>query len=194
MALTSGDYHGVITAARNSLEATPNHAVAVQLAAQEAKAWARIGDKRQTEVSLDRGRKLLDSLPYPDNLDHHFIVDPTKFDFYAMDCYRLLGEDPLAHTLADAVVQASTDFDGTERAPTRLAVARITLGVVAARDGDLEQAVQLGSQALSGTRKSLPSLIMASRDLTKVLKGPVRPRERHRRLSRRTEHRARCQS
>ena len=145
MALTSGDYHGVIAAARNGLEAAPNHAVAVQLAAQEAKAWARIGDKRQTEVSLDRGRRLLDSLPYPENLDHHFVVDPTKFDFYAMDCYRLLGEDPLAHTLADAVVQASTDFDGTERAPMRLAEARITLGVVAARDGDLEQAVQLGS-------------------------------------------------
>ena len=168
--MTAGDYHGVIAAARNGLEAAPNHAVAVQLAAQEAKAWARIGDKRQTEVSLDRGRRLLDSLPYPENLDHHFVVDPTKFDFYAMDCYRLLGEDPLAHNLADAVIQASTDFDGRERAPMRVAEARITLGVVAARDGDLEQAVQLGGQALSGQRKSLPSLVMVSRDLTKVLK------------------------
>lgn len=170
MDLTTGDYHGVIAAARNGLESAPNHAVAVQLAAQEAKAWARIGDKRQTEVSLDRGRRLLDSLPYPENLDHHFVVDPTKFDFYAMDCYRLLGEDPLAQTLADAVVQASTDFDGTERAPMRVAEARITLGVLAARDGDLEHAVQLGGQALSGDRKLLPSLVMVSRDLTKVLK------------------------
>lgn len=84
-------------------------------------------------------------------------------------------------------VQASTDFDGTERAPMRLAEARITLGVVAARGGDLEQAVQLGSQALSGKRKSLPSLIMASRDLTKELKDRY-ARERHRRLSRRTEY------
>jgi len=37
--------------------------VAVQLAAQEAKAWARIGDRRQTEVALDQGRRLLDVLP-----------------------------------------------------------------------------------------------------------------------------------
>jgi hypothetical protein len=170
MALTSSDYHGVISAARNGLDAAPNHPVAVQLAAQEAKAWARIGDKRQTEVSLDRGRRLLDSLPYPDNLDHHFVVDPTKFDFYAMDCYRHLGEDPIAKALADAVMQASTDFDGTERAPMRIAEARITQGVVAAREGDLEHAVQLGGQALSNERKSLPSLIMVSRDLTRVLK------------------------
>lgn len=109
-------------------DAAPSHAVAVQLAAQEAKAWARMGDKRQTEVSLDRGRRLLDSLPYPDNLDHHFVVDPTKFDFYVMDCYRHLGEDSMAHSLADSVIQASTDFDGTERAPMRIAEARITQG------------------------------------------------------------------
>ena len=142
----------------------------MQLAAQEAKAWARIGDRRQTEVALDRGRRLLDSMPYPENLDHHFVVDPTKFDFYAMDCYRMLAEDKMAETLADEVIQASTDFDGTERAPMRLAEARITLGVVAARQGDLEQAVHQGERALNGQRKSLPSLLMVSRDLTRVLK------------------------
>ena len=31
-------------------------------------------------------------MPYPQNLDHHFVVDPTKFDFYAVDCYRHLAE------------------------------------------------------------------------------------------------------
>jgi tetratricopeptide (TPR) repeat protein len=170
MALTAGDYHGVISAARNGLDTAPSHPVAVQLAAQEAKAWARLGDKRQTEVALDRGRRLLESLPYPDNLEHHFVVDPTKFDFYAMDCYRLLREDRMAQTLAETVVQASTDFDGTERAPMRLAEARITLGVVAARQGDLEEAIRLGDQALNGQRKSLPSLLMVSRDLTQILK------------------------
>jgi len=176
MALTSGDYHGVVAAARSGMEAAPSHGVAVQLAAQEAKAWARIGDRRQTEVALDRGRRLLDVLPYPDNLDHHFVVDPTKFDFYAMDCYRMLEEDKLAETLAAEVIRSSTDFDGTERAPMRTAEARITLGVVAARQGDLEEAVGQGGQALAGTRKSLPSLVMVSRDLTRVLTARY-PRE-----------------
>ncbi len=143
--------------------------MSVQLAAQEAKAWARIGDRRQTEVALDRGRRLLEALPYPANLDHHFVVDPTKFDFYAMDCYRHLAEDRMASTLAAEVIQASTDFDGTERAPMRLAEAKITLGVAAAREGDLDAAVHYGQQALTGQRKSLPSLLMVSRDLTRVL-------------------------
>ena len=39
-----------------------------------------------------------------------------------MDCYRHLAEDRLAETLASEVIQASTDFDGTERAPMRLTI------------------------------------------------------------------------
>jgi tetratricopeptide (TPR) repeat protein len=169
IALTTGNYHGVITAARAGVETAPHHSVAIQLSAQEAKAWARLGDRRNTEVALDKGRRLLEAMPYPDNLDHHFVVDPTKFDFYAMDCYRHLAEDRLAETLANEVIQASTDFDGTERAPMRTAEARITLGVVAARQGDLEKAIHHGTDALSAPRRSLPSLLMVSRDLTKVL-------------------------
>jgi hypothetical protein len=68
--LTTGDYHGVFAAARSGTEVTQQHSVAVQLFAQEAKAWARLGDQRQTEVALDKGRRLLDTLPYPENLDH----------------------------------------------------------------------------------------------------------------------------
>lgn len=167
--LTSGDYHGVIAAARAGSEVTPHQSVTVQLLAQEAKAWARIGDRRQTEVALEKGRRLLESLPYPENLDHHFVVDPTKFDFYAMDCYRVLADHRMAENLANEGVRASTDFDGTERAPMRLAEAWVTLGVVAARQGDLEEAVSYGDRALSGERRSLPSLLMASRDLAKAL-------------------------
>ncbi len=170
MNLTTGDYHGVVAAAHHGTDVAPHSPVAVQLAAQEAKAWARIGDRRNTEVALDRGRRLLDTLPYPDNLDNHFVVDPTKFDFYAMDCYRMLTEDKLAKNLANEVIQAATDFDGTERAPMRVAEARITLGVVAARQGDIEQAIHYGERAISDERKSLPSLLMVSRDLTRVLK------------------------
>lgn len=77
----------------------------------------------------------------------------------------------MAAALSDEVIRASTDFDGTERAPMRTAEAYITLGVVAAREGDIEQAVHQGQRALSGERKSLPSLLMVSRDLTRILRS-----------------------
>ena len=168
-ALTGGDYRGVVAAAKAGLDVAQSHGVAVQLLGQEAKAWARIGDRRQKEVALDQGRKLLDAIPYPENLEHHFVVDPAKFDFYAMDCYRILGEDRMAKMLAEEVIRAGTDYDGTERSPMRIAEARITLGVVAAREGDLEGAINYGEWALRGERQSLPSLLMVSRDLASVV-------------------------
>ncbi|MEU4463560.1 hypothetical protein AB0G20_07585 [Streptomyces sp. NPDC024017] len=164
-ALTTGDYRGVIAAAMAGAETATHHGVAVQLAAQEAKAWARLGDRRQVEATLDKGRRMLEGMPHPENLDDHFVVDPAMFDFYAMDCYRLVGEDKLARTLAEEVLRVGTDFDGTDRSPMRNAEACVTLGVTAAREGDLEQALIMGVRVLEGDRKSVPPLIMTSRKL-----------------------------
>ncbi|MEV2278537.1 XRE family transcriptional regulator [Nocardiopsis sp. NPDC049922] len=171
MSLTRGDLRGVVAAAQEGRELSAGYGVDVQLAGQAAKAWARLGDRRQTELALEEGRKALERLPHPENLENHFVVDPTKFDFYAMDCYRRLGEDALASNLARVVIETGTDFDGTERMPMRIAEARITLGVAAAREGDLDQAIAYGDQALESGRKSIPSLLMVSRDLTEVLRN-----------------------
>lgn len=177
-ALTRGDYRGVLAAAETGHAITAHGPAAVQLHAQKAKAWARIGDRRQVEVALDQGRALLERLPYPENLDHHFAVDPAKWDFYSMDCYRILGsagdagstENKLAGSYAAEVIRLGTDATGFERSPMRNAEARITLGVIAARQGDLEQAVAHGRRALAGERTSLPSLLMVSGELASVVK------------------------
>lgn len=169
--LTRGDYRGVIQAAREGIALAPGESVAAQLYAQEAKAWARLGDRQQTEIALDKGRTVLEALPYPESVEDHFVVDPAKFDFYKMDCYRKVGEDQLAVQLASEVIRASTDWDGTERSPMRIAEARITLAVAAARGGDLDSALSYGERALGGDRQSLPSLSMVSSDLGQVLKS-----------------------
>lgn len=166
-ALTQGRYDQVIAAARAGMEMAPHEPIAVQLAAQEAKAWARIGDRRQVELALERGRQLLASLPYPDNVDNHFTVDPDKFDFYAMDCYRRAGEDSIATMQAQEVIRKSTAVDGSLRSAMRVAEARTTLAVSAARNGDLERAVELGTTALDIPRQSIPSLLMVTADLTR---------------------------
>ncbi|MFJ4717458.1 XRE family transcriptional regulator [Streptomyces sp. NPDC088785] len=169
-ALTRGDYRGVIQAAAEGIERAPHESVAAQLYAQQAKAWARLGDRHQTELALDRGRSVLEALPYPEQIEDHFVVDPGKFDFYRMDCLRKVGEDQIAEQLASEVIRASTDFDGTERAPMRIAEARITLAVAAARGGDLDSALSYGERAIEGARQSLPSLTMVAADLGHVLK------------------------
>ncbi|MFE1396256.1 XRE family transcriptional regulator [Nocardiopsis alba] len=167
--LTRGDYRSVLTAAEIGIEAAGDRSVSVQLYAQQAKAWARIGDRRRVEVALDRGRELLEILPPPTDPSNHFVVDPSKYDFYAMDVLRRVGEDRRADALADEVLAGSTDWSGRLVSPMRAAEALVTKGVVAARDGDLESAVGFGQRALEGTRRSVPSLVMVGQELGTVL-------------------------
>lgn len=158
------------------MEEAGERGVSVQLAAQSIKAWARLKNRRQVEVALDRERSLLESLPRPSNPDHHFQIDPAKWHFYAMDAYRNLGEDSLAVTYADEVLRLGTAANGQQRSPMRSAEAHITLGVAAAREGDLDTAATHGYSALNGTRRSIPSCAWSAANLSRSCPrwpGPV---------------------
>lgn len=179
-ALTNGRYREVIEAAQVGQDAAPGRSVAVQLLGQEAKAWARMGNQRNVIRALEKGRVLLDSLPYPERPDNHFVVDPDKFDFYAMDCYRLIGDDKLAEMHAREIIRKTTNPDGTSRSPMRNAEAQLTLAVVAARNGDLDEALMRGQDAVAIDRRSQPSLLMVGVELDGALQNryPDDPRIR----------------
>lgn len=168
-ALTQGRYADVVSSACASQDGAKNHSVVVQLIAQESKALARMGRTKELRRKLEDGRELLASFPLPERTDNHFVVDPAKWDFYAMDAYRLAGENTLAVEHATEVIANGTEPDGTERSPMRIVEARLTLAVAAAREGDLEQAVSLGQTALRASRKSLPSLLMVASELDSEL-------------------------
>ncbi|MGA4842280.1 tetratricopeptide repeat protein [Streptomyces sp. G45] len=175
-ALTQCRWDDMLTAVEAGHAADQTHSVGVQLYAHKARAAARTGDARLVRDSLDAGRARLERLPDPDHPEHHFIIDPDKWDFYEMDAYRLLGDDERAATHARAVIRISTGPDGTEISPMRAAEARLTLGVAAARTGEIEEAVEMGAAALEANRKSLPSLLLVADELDKELRSRY-PRE-----------------
>lgn len=139
--------------------------VAAQLAAQEARAAAKLGDRATAEAAMARGRRVLDRLPDPTYPDHHFVIDPAKADFYAVDVYRWLGADDQAEAFAERVRAYSERPDGTIRSPMRRSEALLTLGVVAARRGEPDAAVAYGVAGLDNPRKSAPSLLSVAADL-----------------------------
>ena len=169
-ALTAGRYREVVAAAQAGQDAAPGRSVAVQLLAQEAKAWARTGSQRNVIRALEKGRELMERLPYPERADNHFVIDPDKADFYAMDCYRLVGDDDQAEMHAREILRKTARPDGSLTSPMRYAEATLTLGVVAARRGDLDQAVALGHRALQVDRRSVPSLRMVGGELDAELR------------------------
>ncbi|MGW5052444.1 helix-turn-helix domain-containing protein [Actinokineospora sp. NPDC004072] len=163
--LMAGDYRGVVDAAHIGEAAAGSEGVSVQLLAQEAKAWARMGHVENMRRALDRGREVLEALPYPDNIASHFVVDPGKYDFYAMDCHCYVGEDRLAEALARDVIRAGAHG----RSPMRVSWAQGTLGIVAARAGELDQAIEHGRSALGTGRTSLPSFAVLYQDLAEAI-------------------------
>jgi DNA-binding XRE family transcriptional regulator len=167
-ALTQGRYRSVIVEAQRGREIARRSSVHVQLIAQEAKARARLGEAGLQGL-LESGRNLLDRLPYPDRPDNHFQVDPAKWDYYAMDVHRLAGDDELTKQYADTVIRDNLSPEGTELSPMRIGESRLALAVVAARAGDLEEAVSLGLTGLKGGRQSRPSLLMVARELDSEL-------------------------
>lgn len=167
--LTAGNYRAVIAAADAGTLVAPSQSVAVQLYGQQAKAYARMGMAEEVHAALEKGRALLDRLPYPERPEHHFAFDPDKWDFYAMDTYRIVGSDQLAKRNAEEVIQRSVSPEGTLVTPMRRTEAELTLAVVAARQGDVEQATALGMQALQSGRRSRPSLLMVATELAHEL-------------------------
>lgn len=170
MALTHGDWQAVLAAAELGLAETRQHSVSVQLHAQQAKAWSRMGNRAKAESSLGACRELMSRLPDPDNPRNHFTVDPIKVDFYAMDCYRRLGADELAHAAAETIRRASIDPTGARVSPMRLAEADLTDATIRARSGDLTGAMNVADEALNGERKSLPSLLLVGNELADELR------------------------
>ncbi|HSV67994.1 MAG TPA: XRE family transcriptional regulator, partial [Mycobacteriales bacterium] len=90
---------------------------------------------------LDAGRRALDNKPAPAHPEHHFVIDPDKWNFYAMDCYRVTGMNELAAEHATEVLRVGRMPDGSDRWPMRTAEARVALAVVAVRSGDLERTI-----------------------------------------------------
>jgi transcriptional regulator with XRE-family HTH domain len=164
-ALTQGRYRSMPDYVEAGIAAAPHASVAVQLAAQAAKAYARMGDLSNVRRSLDQGAQLLTAHEHPSRPENHFVIDPTKWDFYAMDCYRIVGEDRRASEQAGEVLRLSERPDGTDRSPMRATEARLTMSIVAVRNGDIDGATEWARKAYNANRRSVNTLSMVTEEL-----------------------------
>ncbi|MGI5161525.1 XRE family transcriptional regulator [Microbispora sp. CA-102843] len=173
-ALVEGRYEDVVTAARQGQALAGQSSAQVQLTLQEARGLARIGDRREADKALSRGADILAKLPIPENPDHHFVFDHAKWVFYAATAYTWLEDNDRAEEHALETIQMHTRPDGTSNAPMRVADAHIDLGIVHARRGDLDAAVEQGMAAFDIERKSLTDLVNRAGDLDRVLRQRYR--------------------
>jgi tetratricopeptide (TPR) repeat protein len=176
-ALTEGRYHDVVDYARAGQQHAGLTNAMIQLVLQQARGQARLGQRRDVHASLDHGARLLEQLPRPEHPENHFVFDHTKWIFYAATCYTWLGDDEPAEEYARELIAYHTRPDGSSNAPMRTAMSHIDLGLIRARHGDLDQAVDHGLTALGYERKTEASLLSHAADLDQLL-GDRYPDER----------------
>jgi tetratricopeptide (TPR) repeat protein len=173
-ALAEGRYEQLIEFAQAGQAIAGTGSAGVQLVLQEAKGWSRLGDHERADAALIRGAAMLGQLPAPAHPEHHFVFDHSKWMHYVSSCYVVLGDNERAEEHALEVIAQHGRPDGSTNAPMRTAQARITLGIVAARRGDLDQAVSFGESAFEFERQSLVDLVSLSADLDRAIQQSYR--------------------
>jgi tetratricopeptide (TPR) repeat protein len=145
-ALTDRSFRAAVDRSRQGQAVSLRHSSAMaQLAAQEARAWARLGDRRETRAALERADAALATLPVPDHPEHHFVFDGDKLHFYSATCYAWLGmADPAEEHAREVIRQC-----GDGRWKTRFANAHVDLGLARTHRGEIDGAAEAGQRALA---------------------------------------------
>jgi hypothetical protein len=151
-ALVNHQPRQAIDLAEQGLSLAPNTSAGVQLAMQQARVWARLGQRRETEEALRAGAIALARLPSPAHPEDHFAFDPPKLTFYAAMCFTWLHQTEQAEEHARQVIAHSTEIPGVIRWPTRFAVAQVDLALLAAQRGQPDEAALRGTAALDSGR------------------------------------------
>lgn len=152
-ALTGGDYasaHSLSTAAQEY--APRGSSIAVQAAAQEGRALARLGRVKETYATLERVRALVNPLDTPAHPEHHFTYDPNKAPSYFATTLAWLG-DSAAEAFAREIITRLASVDGW---PRRVASAKLDLGLILVSANRHDEAAAIARDAVD-SGKVVPS-------------------------------------
>src|SRR6266540_3453314 len=166
-ALVAQRFREAIDFARAGQAAAPQRSSAMaQLAVQEARTWARLGDRRETTAALRRAAVTLAALPTPAHPEHHLVFDGSKLHFYAATCYAFLGmPDPAEEHAREVIYQCS---DGRWRG--RLSSSHVDLALARVHRGEVDGAAEAGLRALTMFETPSPGTLWRSSDLHRALR------------------------
>lgn len=150
--LTAGDYRRAVDLSRQAQARAPRGSSAhIQATAQEGRAWARMGRRKETRHALNRVARLVSPLPVPDRPEHHYRYDPAKALSYAATTLAWAG-DPAAEEHARHVVTELEAGNGKENRPRRIASARLDLSLALLAAGRADEASDTALAAITSGR------------------------------------------
>jgi tetratricopeptide (TPR) repeat protein len=148
-----------------------SHPLAVRLRAHAARAYARLGQREPCETLFGEAQRLRERLPA--RAPSRFTMDTGIHASYAMtafpaSAYLWLRDFETARTHAEAALAAIESAPPGSRSPYGQTQVRLDLAMSLVGLGTPDDAVTLGSQALTSTRM-VPPLVARARDLDRAL-------------------------
>ncbi len=150
--LTDGDYRRALDLSQAAQRVAPKgSSIAIQAAAQEGRAWARLGESRETYKSVGRVAGLVAGLPAPDRPEHHYRYDPKKAVAYVATTLAWLG-DSAAEPYAREVIARLSEPELNGKWPRRVAAAQLDLGLALLAADKLDEACASALDAITSGR------------------------------------------
>ncbi|WP_199036202.1 helix-turn-helix domain-containing protein [Glycomyces salinus] len=163
--LTAGNYPSALELSLAAQEAAPDGSSAlIQATAQEGRARARLGQRKETLAVVNRVQAM--ATTDPTQPKHHYQYDPAKAMSYTATTLAWVG-DAAAERAAREVIAAYPDEDHT-RWPRRLATAKIDLALALVSKGALDEAADATLKALLSGRV-VPSARWRAAEVVRVV-------------------------
>lgn len=138
--LTDGNYRRAVDLSQTAQQIAPRGSSAgIQATAQEGRAWARLGEARDTYDAINRVHKLAAPLRRPDRPEHHYRYDPTKAVAYTATTLAWVG-DTAAENYAREIITRLHRNGNSARWPRRVAAANIDLALALLASNRLDEA------------------------------------------------------
>lgn len=174
--LTAGDYRRALALSQTAQQLAPRGSSAqIQATAQEGRAWARLGEPRDTYAAIDRVQALAGSLPQPDRPEHHYRYDPTKAMAYTATTLTWLG-DAAAEGYAREIIARLRD-DDVARWPRRVASASLDLALALLTTDRLDEAAASALTAIE-SGKVVPSNQWRAAEVVRAVEARELPEAR----------------
>ncbi|MGP8302157.1 helix-turn-helix transcriptional regulator [Streptomyces inhibens] len=150
--LTDGDYSRALELSQVAQQlAPPGSSAAIQATAQEGRARARLGERKETYVAIDRVQRMSDSLIQRKGTEHHYQYDAGKSLAYTATTLAWVG-DPAAENCAREVIAKLAPADDIHKWPRRVASANIDLSLALLGVDRLDEACDAAKRAILSGR------------------------------------------
>jgi transcriptional regulator with XRE-family HTH domain len=149
--------------------AAPGRTGSVQLPVLAARAHARLGNRRETDLAIRQAEQAFGALQVASQPESVFSVDEARVPFCAGTAYAWLDPQRAAAYSREAIslYDAAT---GTGRWPANRALARLDLATALAQLGEPEEASQTALEALAiFSERPVDSVMRRARDLEAVM-------------------------